>query len=437
VVNGGLREKVKGGGTVSIAWAGTAVLFVPIVIMLFTVAPVIAQPVEVRVNAPEYVGEGDTFVVTIDITEVKDLNAAQFNLSFDPDVIEVSKVVGGEINGEEFHTFMHQPIAEDTQRVIMFMPVGKMHGSGYLAKIEFVAIGGMGDESALNISDVFFGHPIREGKGLSGKRLFTIDGKFRDELNNERISDKLKETFKDEGYPLDNPIVNAMTGQKNKWKLRDEKGCEKRIYVVNDENGLIVTDGGEMHVKWVDSEVTISIDEEDDEEEDSREVTPGTPDIIAWRPVETVVDDAAGRSRTFNISANQMVDISWRINDTEVQTNESTREAVYTNTSAVVGEWNVSAIATNTTTGLSDMHTWVWRVTLTATGTPTPTPTPEVTTTTEAETEETPVLTSTPAPGVTPTPTIPSQEPEVPGFEAILAIAVMSAVAYILLWRRR
>ncbi|MDI6810765.1 MAG: hypothetical protein QMD80_03675 [archaeon] len=103
--------------------------------------------------------------------------------------------------------------------------------------------------------------------------------------------------------------------------------------------------------------------------EGGKEVTIVAPNITAWRPIEAVVNDAEGESRTFNIRVNQTVDISWQINGTEVQTNESVTEAAYTNMSAV-GTWNISAIATNTTTGLSDMHTWIWRVTLT----PTPAP---------------------------------------------------------------
>ena len=154
--------------------------------------------------------------------------------------------------------------------------------------------------------------------------------------------------------------------------------------------------------------------------------------ITAWRPVETVVNNAGGESRTFNISINQPVAISWQINGTEVQTNESVTEAVYTNTSAVIGTWNVSAIATNTTTGLSDMHTWIWGVTLTPTATPTPavnitstpTPSPSVT------------PTPTPKPSITPTP-ISTPTPAPPGFEAGFVFAAIFAVAYLFLQRKK
>ena len=154
--------------------------------------------------------------------------------------------------------------------------------------------------------------------------------------------------------------------------------------------------------------------------------------ITAWNPIEAIVNNTEGESRTFNITTNQTVNISWQINGTEVQTNESVTEAVYTNTSAVVGIWNVSAIATNTTIGVSDMHTWTWRVTLTPTITPTPavnitsTPTP------------TPSVTPTPTskPSITPTP-VSTPTPSPPGFETGLAFAAIFAVAYLLLFRKK
>ena len=340
------------------------ILLIVIAVTSLAVTPVIAQAVEVRVNAPEYVDVGATFVVTIDITDITDLNSAQFDLSFDPDVVKISDVKKGEINGEEFFTFMHQPIAEDTERVLAFMQPGKsVSGSGYLAEIKFKAKGEEGEKSELNLS-----------KGL---------------LSNSSAK--------------------------------------------------------EISTEWIDAEIRIGEEKEEEgeeeEEEVGEEVTPGSPNITAWNPAEAVVNNTEDESRTFNITVDQIAAISWQINGTEVQTNESTREAVFTNKSAVIGTWNVSAIATNTTTGLSDMHTWIWGVTLTPTATATPTSTPTL------EPGATPKPTPTPtlAPGVTPKPTptptlaprvTPKPTPAVPGFEAIFAIAGMVGIAYMQLRRK-
>jgi hypothetical protein len=87
-------------------------------------------------------------------------------------------------------------------------------------------------------------------------------------------------------------------------------------------------------------------------------VTP--PEIISHAP-ESPVDDYVGATRTFSITINQTVAVSWQINGTEVQPNASVTAASYTNTSAVNGSWNVSAIVTNANG--TDMQTWTWTVT--------------------------------------------------------------------------
>jgi hypothetical protein len=83
------------------------------------------------------------------------------------------------------------------------------------------------------------------------------------------------------------------------------------------------------------------------------------PEITFYAP-ESAVNDSHGATRTFNITINQTVNVSWQINGTVVQTDESITEASYTNLSAVVGTWNVSVIVNNANG--TDMQTWVWTV---------------------------------------------------------------------------
>ena len=346
----------------AIAWTGIAALLVSIALMLFAVTPVIAQEatVTVTVNAPEYVEEGGTFVVTIDVDRVTDFSAANFDLSFDSDVIELSDVKDGEIDGENVPIYgSHLMDADNTVRVLIMMPMGEcVSGSGYIAEIEFDVRGEESDESKLDIS---------KGK-----------------LKNVDLTKKIS-------------------------------------------------------ANWINATVIIGVpveeeEEEDDEEEEvGEEVTLGSPNIMGWKPAEAAVSNIVGEPKTFNITVDQAVNISWQINGTEVQTNESVTEAVFTK-SAVIGTWNVSAIATNTTTGLSDMHTWIWSVTLTPTATATPTPTlaPGATPVPEAEGTQTPQEKKiapkekpTSVPAAAPTP-----KPEVPGFEAVFAIAVILGITY-------
>ncbi|CAD6491938.1 MAG: Subtilase family protein [Candidatus Argoarchaeum ethanivorans] len=86
-----------------------------------------------------------------------------------------------------------------------------------------------------------------------------------------------------------------------------------------------------------------------------------TPPNITSSAPPSNVNDTDGSSRTFNISINQTVNVTWQINGTVVQFNTSVTETSYTNTSAVIGVWNVSAVASNTNG--TAVQTWIWNIT--------------------------------------------------------------------------
>jgi len=205
--------------------------------------------------------------------------------------------------------------------------------------------------------------------------------------------------------------------------LDDLEGCDNEVMQGDDGDNMMPANAF----------LVITYEEEEGEEEQ----TP--PDIIPQDPVDTQVTNTEGESRTFTISVDQSVDIIWQINGTEVQTDESVTEATYTNASAVLGTWNVSAIATNRETGLSATQRWIWNVT-NATPTPavnitaTPSPTPS------NISKQTPVPTVKPTTTPTPAQTSTSEENQtseadeapVPGFELSLALFMLIVVAYLL-----
>jgi peptidoglycan/xylan/chitin deacetylase (PgdA/CDA1 family) len=87
----------------------------------------------------------------------------------------------------------------------------------------------------------------------------------------------------------------------------------------------------------------------------------GTPNITSFSPPTTTVTNNVSESRTFSITTNQTVNVSWLINGTEVF-NETggVKEASYTNNSAAEGIWNVTAVATNVNG--TAVQTWDWTV---------------------------------------------------------------------------
>jgi len=115
------------------------------------------ENVSVRVNAPEFVS--GTFDVTIDIDGVIDLYGGQFDLSFDPDVVNANGVYEGEIDGTTVPIDNKDKylMGDSIVRVIFNIddeenPEG-VSGSGYLATIRFEVVGDDGDTSALELSD--------------------------------------------------------------------------------------------------------------------------------------------------------------------------------------------------------------------------------------------------------------------------------------------
>ena len=148
------KEKIGSGVLVS----GVVICIAAAIIGSLAIPGLAAQQtgdtVNVTVNAPAYVEEEETFGVTIDVDNITDLNSAQFELSFDPTVIELSDVKEGKINGDTVPIFMWNFVDADTVGVLVNMPMGQgVSGSGYLAKISFKVEGEQGDRSDLDISD--------------------------------------------------------------------------------------------------------------------------------------------------------------------------------------------------------------------------------------------------------------------------------------------
>jgi hypothetical protein len=110
------------------------------------------MPVQVTVNAPEYV-EG-TFNASIDVNSVADLNSGQFDLAFDSSVVNVTDVAEGRLDGATIPVSAWERMDNDTIRVILDVSgIAGVNGSGNLATISFEVEGKAGAKSVLDISN--------------------------------------------------------------------------------------------------------------------------------------------------------------------------------------------------------------------------------------------------------------------------------------------
>ncbi len=88
----------------------------------------------------------------------------------------------------------------------------------------------------------------------------------------------------------------------------------------------------------------------------------GALNITSFSPTTSTVKNNEGEPRTFSITTNQIVNVSWLINGTEVFNETGITTSFYTNSSAALGTWNVTAVASNNNG--TTMQTWTWNVTM-------------------------------------------------------------------------
>ena len=140
------------------------------------------------------------------------------------------------------------------------------------------------------------------------------------------------------------------------WKYHASEGGWIQIPMGSDDGDEIIT------ITLVDGGL-----EDDDGTANGVIVDQGGPDIPGAPPVITFfaplssVSDSVCNWRTFNVTVDQTVNVSWYLNNTLQHTNVSTIEASYTLHAEIEGEHNVSAKAENANG--TDMQTWIWNVT--------------------------------------------------------------------------
>ena len=84
------------------------------------------------------------------------------------------------------------------------------------------------------------------------------------------------------------------------------------------------------------------------------------PDITIVNPSESNVNTTTGMSQNFSIDINQVVTVSWYVNETEEKKDPDVRTSFYNNTSAMLGSWNVTAVASNSKGKATNI--WNWNV---------------------------------------------------------------------------
>ena len=99
------------------------------------------SPVSIDIINPEIVEMGDTFNVSLNLSYVNDFDAANFDVLFNPEKINVTDVKDGKINETNIPISQWAFIEPGKVRIIVNIPgISGATGEGYLAELQFETI---------------------------------------------------------------------------------------------------------------------------------------------------------------------------------------------------------------------------------------------------------------------------------------------------------
>jgi hypothetical protein len=119
-----------------------------------TVAGAPPGAVTVSIDAPAEVLEDSDFTAAVDIVNVVNFDAAQYEVVFDDTVLQLDDVTAGDIAGTEIPVGVFNEIAPGRFAVVQNVPgLAGVTGDGTLAELQFHVIGAPGDASDIDLED--------------------------------------------------------------------------------------------------------------------------------------------------------------------------------------------------------------------------------------------------------------------------------------------
>jgi len=307
---------------------------------------------------------GETVTAPILISNVQNYGTGTISVTYDPSVVHVISVSSGPTST----VLAWKPDNTTGIVAISAWNTGGVSGDIIFANVTFHAVGSAGSSTPLNIS-------VTTLKDISQQDITVIikNGSFTIGAEQLLIPFLISgDVFYENGSECNNPHVNITNlntgvawqaetsptsnyyqlvlrydiditaGEVLQFGVTSPYGCQLNItnYTITADD---IANGGLFNFN-------ISLESP---------VKPA-PNITSSAP-SSPVTDYSGATRTFNITIDQPVNVSWLINGTAVKDSEKgVTEASYANTSAVVGTWNVSAVVENANG--TDMQTWIWNV---------------------------------------------------------------------------
>lgn len=144
-----------------------ALTFTTLIVLPAT--PVLAEPInntQVSINAPNAVAPNSDFFITVDISQVENLDACSYNITFNSAVIIISsieRIVAGSINGTTIPISSVNLIDPSVIKIVQNIPeISGVNGSGYLCKIPFHVVAPLGSSSNITLGDYMLSNTLAE-----------------------------------------------------------------------------------------------------------------------------------------------------------------------------------------------------------------------------------------------------------------------------------
>jgi hypothetical protein len=133
-------------------------------LLLGSVTSAMAQgAVTVSINAAAEVVKDTNITASVDIANVTDFDAGQFDVSFNESVLRLDDVTSGLIDATEIPVTLWNKISPGTYRVIVNVPgVPGVSGSGFLAVLHFHATGSAAESTDINLGHGFLNNNLGE-----------------------------------------------------------------------------------------------------------------------------------------------------------------------------------------------------------------------------------------------------------------------------------
>jgi len=129
----------------------------------FTTTSAPPGTVTVSISAPDTAAPGSDFTANVNISQVTNFDACQYDVSFNASVLQLTSVTSGLIGSTPVPVDITNEISSGTWRVVQNVSgYAGVSGSGYLAVLHFHVIGSNGTSSAISLSNGVLSNNLAE-----------------------------------------------------------------------------------------------------------------------------------------------------------------------------------------------------------------------------------------------------------------------------------